>query len=211
MRKWLDWILLVVAILLAVSANLPEGMAAQWGIDRKLVIGMLFVLILFGLLRYATVALVVAVVVLSIGANLPAEVGALLGIDTNILLVALSTLAAVALVNKFTNFLPIGLGSEIDIQRRKTEAMLGAIYDANAQEVDNLLRKGVSANVRSTTNRTPLMLATALGSRSIVRLLLRYGADVHAKDNNGLTPLAIAKRRQHREIADDLVKAGALE
>jgi hypothetical protein len=209
--RWLEWALLLVSIILAIAANFPEQVAQQWGIDQRYVVGLLSILLLFGLLKYATFALILTTVVLCIGANLPHELAARIGVNSDVLLVALVGVVVVGLIGRFTNWLPSGIVSDTDIRRRNVEALLGAIYNINTQEVDALLRSGVSVNVRSVTNRTPLMLATALGSRTMVRLLLRYGADVSAKDEEGITALAIASRRGLQDIVDDLVHAGAME
>lgn len=209
--RWLEWGLLAVSIALAIAANFPHQLADQWGIDQRYVIGLLSLLLLFGLLKYATFALILTTVVLCIGANLPRELAVRVGVSPDIFLVALVAVVVIGLVGRFTDWLPTGIVSDADLKRRNVEALLGAIYNVNTQEVDALLRSGVSANVRSVTNRTPLMLATALGSRTMVRLLLRYGADVRTKDDEGNTALAIAHRRDLPDIVEDLVQAGAME
>ncbi|MBS1270075.1 MAG: hypothetical protein MAG794_01028 [Gammaproteobacteria bacterium] len=209
--RWIEWLLLVVAVALSAAAGLPESVIAGWGIDQGFVVGMLIILILIGLVRYGTLALVLTVVVLAFGANLPAGVADRMGIAPEAMLMALIAVVGLSAINEFTNWLPKGLTSEVGAQRRQTEALLGAIYNMNVHEVDLLLREGVRANVRSKTNRTPLMIAVALGSRPIVRLLMRYNADVHAKDDEGETALTIAKRRGLTEVAEDLVRAGAMQ
>ncbi len=211
MARWLEWVLLILAVTLAVAANLPEASMAGWPVQQRHLIALLSVVLLVGLLKYETLALVLTVSVLAVAANLPAAVAAELGVEPAATLVALILVVAVAVLNRFLGLLPTGLGMGTWQQRRATEALLGAIYNQNIQEVDRLLRNGVSANVRSVTYRTPLMLAAARGQLAMVRLLLRHGADVNAKDKEGNTALSIARRRGVPEVYDALIEAGAME
>lgn len=211
MARWLEWILLLTAVTLAVAANLPASATEGWPIQQRHVIALLSVLLLFGLLKYETFALVLTVTILAVAANLPAEVATRIGLEPAATLIALFFVVGVALLNRVFGILPTGVGADTWQRRRATEALLGAIYNLNLQEADRLLRSGVSANARSVTHRTPLMLATAMGQLTMVRLLLRYGADVNAKDKEGNTALSIARRRGLPEIYDALIEAGALE
>ena len=62
-----------------------------------------------------------------------------------------------------------------------------------------------------TTDRTPLMIAVAVGSVPIARRLLEAGADVNAHDGPriGDTALHLAAASGTLEMAELLVKAGA--
>lgn len=211
-KRWFEWMLLVVAVLLAAAANLPESVVGPEWEGQKFVVWALFLILLFALIKYVKFALVTTVFVLSIGANLPENLARNLGISDTVLLVTLGTLVVLWGLNARFHFLPSGVSSlGHSVQTGGTGALMGAIYSGNTQEVNRLLRSGISPNVRTKTNRTPLMLAVAIGYSDIVRLLLHSGADVGVRDQNGETALSVARRRGATDLVDELIRAGALE
>lgn len=48
-----------------------------------------------------------------------------------------------------------------------------------------LLEKGADANLKMSDNETPLHIASRLGFKAIVKLLIVKGAQVDAKDDHG--------------------------
>jgi ankyrin repeat protein len=71
-----------------------------------------------------------------------------------------------------------------------------------------LVAAGASVNTRAHDGNTPLHMASVLGSAQI---LVSHGADVNAKNKTGKTPLDLAVTEGHEEIADLLVRHGAVE
>jgi len=70
--------------------------------------------------------------------------------------------------------------------------------------VSDLLRARKNVlNLRDSDGRTPLFVASALGNKDVVRVLLAYGADVSVEANNGLTSLAVAKDRGVRQLQEE--------
>ncbi len=57
---------------------------------------------------------------------------------------------------------------------------------------------------------TPLILASLLGHRDIVKYLVQQGADINAQTKRGYTALDLSSRRQHGDIENYLIKQGAL-
>jgi ankyrin repeat protein len=56
---------------------------------------------------------------------------------------------------------------------------------------------------------SPLHAAAEEGHAEVVAFLLANGAEIEAKERNGYTPLTQAGWREHWNVADLLMKAGA--
>ena len=69
---------------------------------------------------------------------------------------------------------------------------LAAQDDKMLDVVDLLIRKGVSPNAKTATNRTPLHFAAGAGSAVNARILLSKGAIVSSRDSNGDSPIHLA-------------------
>jgi ankyrin repeat protein len=104
----------------------------------------------------------------------------------------------------------------------KAQAGAGA---GHLEVVCALLEAGADPNARANPTggdnggRTALMIAAEKGQVEIARALLLAGASIHVKDTpslweretgpGGLTPLAYAVQREHAEVVDLLLDAGA--
>ena len=66
-----DYLLLGIVSLMSVAANLPEELLGMSGIDRKLLLVGLLLVVTIALVRYSKLALILAVAILAFGANLP--------------------------------------------------------------------------------------------------------------------------------------------
>lgn len=65
--------------------------------------------------------------------------------------------------------------------------------DSNSFHVaKELLKYGANINSTSSSNRTPLYIATLKGHLKLVNLLCLRNADVNIADNEGNTPLHLA-------------------
>ncbi|MEM8993300.1 MAG: ankyrin repeat domain-containing protein [Acidobacteriota bacterium] len=73
-----------------------------------------------------------------------------------------------------------------------------------------LLGAGADLEAPDSYGATPLMVAVGHGADALVGWLLERGADLHAEDEHGDTPLREAVERGHVEIAERLLRAGAL-
>jgi ankyrin repeat protein len=87
----------------------------------------------------------------------------------------------------------------------------GPQYGAGGQHLDVakvLLAKGADVNAKAEGGYTPLHVASGLGQKEIVQLLLRSGANPNALDTRG-TPLHAAVLQGQKDIVLLLLNAGA--
>ncbi len=95
--------------------------------------------------------------------------------------------------------------SESDIDR----ALLEAIEKNNIHCVKYAILNGAdvngdqnSLNIFELSNHTPLMAASYMGNKNIVKLLLAKGADKSLRDNNGWSALQYAQYAGHKNIVE---------
>lgn len=209
-RKWLrDWGLVGVVTLMALGANMPEGFAREWGIDRKYLLGGLITLVGIALVRYLKFTLILVVAILTIGANLPEDMAEGLGVNRDIMLFALVSMVVISLVSRVFK-MPTGL----DVAPRKRVqhgaiALFHAVTRGHVSVAQQLLKAGVNVNIRTRDGVTPLMTAAAKGYSDLVQVLLDGGADVHVVDATGNTALKIALDHGYTRAAELLREAGA--
>jgi hypothetical protein len=212
-RRWMEVFPVLLAVVLAVLPNLDINITRSLGISREILLWPLLAVVLFVLFRYTRFTTLLSIIVLGIGVNLPHQLGLQLGVSPTMLQVALGLMVAAWLLNALFQFVPAQVSADMlkQVRIHESSAIMGAIYNGNIAEVDRLLKSGVSANVRNVKERTPLMLAVALGYQDIARLLMKYGADVTVRDAGGETALSIARRRDQVDMVNLLVALGALE
>lgn len=75
--------------------------------------------------------------------------------------------------------------------------------------IEQLLQKGISANLKATNRYTPLMFAARTGEHETVKLLLKSGAKVNLKSKEKETALMMAAENGYSDIAQTLIDAGA--
>ncbi len=206
-----DWLLVTLVALLAVGANLPEGLSDYVLVDRRYFIFGLIAVVGVALVRYLKFALLLVVVFLAIGANLPAEIADEFGVDQQIMLLALVAMIVVSLSNKLWK-LPTGLNkSGRSPSVHGAAALFTAVLKGRITVVQTLLKQGVNVNARTVSGKTPLMAAAYKGYGDIVQLLLDHGADVSVRDARGDTALKIAQRGGFTRAAEVLKAGGATE
>jgi ankyrin repeat protein len=88
-------------------------------------------------------------------------------------------------------------------------ALLCAVKRGNGDIVKMLLEKGANANTMSSTNVSPLILASSDGSVGIVKLLISHGANIETKDSGGNTALMKAAANGHADVVQFLLQQGA--
>ena len=103
------------------------------------------------------------------------------------------------------------------VDRTGKSAMFYAAGRGFAGIVETLHGLGIDVNQVLGNDLTALMWAAGYSSDvpasdglATVVLLLDLGAEVGARDNRGRTALMIAAERDHAEVVDALVKAGAM-
>lgn len=91
-----------------------------------------------------------------------------------------------------------------------------AISVDDTDELRNLLKGGMKPDITDENGYTPLMIASQMGKKEMVKILIEHGADVnmpHIMDDNptGFNALKLAKDMGHTEIVAILKAAGAKE
>lgn len=202
-----DVLLLIVVVLLSIAANLSEEYAF---VDRRVLIGILVVIVCVSLVRYVRAILVVITAVLVIGANLPREWAQEFGVNRIVLLATLCAMVAVAVFNHYMKKVPTGEESE---HRAKSmygaRTLFNAVMEGRIKSVQGLIHSGVNVNVRTLSGKTPLMAASSRGYADIVQLLLNAGARTNETDAEGNTALSIARHNGYSTIVAYLKMAGA--
>ena len=173
--------------LMSIGANLPAGMAARFGIDRRFLLGGLVALV-----RYLKFTLVLVVAILAVGANLPSDIAREFGVDRDIMMFALIAMVVVSLASRFFK-IPTGVEKKPkSSSRHGAVALFNAVAKGQMSVAQSLLKTGVNVNVRTIDGTTPLMAAAKKGYSDLAKILMDNGADVHARDSKGNTALSIA-------------------
>ena len=209
------WLLLIVS-LMALGANLPDGMIGSL-IDRNLLLIALTVTVFVSLFRYLKLMLFLTVSVLAIGANLPDQLAYQLGISRTAMIVASGVLVAMSLMYKLyyqrkqesetaeeyefesTMEVPVA-GSHLRDTIDSRFSILSAINTGDFATLHQLLVSDVEVNF-SQEGHIPLFLAIEKGNVDIVLLLLIHGAKLRIKNQHGLTPTDFALKLRFARIA----------
>jgi len=202
------WLVLLVT-LMALAANLPEGFAEAYSIERKYLLMALTAIIAVSILRYVRFTLVLTTLILTIGANLPTDLATSFNIEPSIMMFTLMAMVAIAMVNRFLKVMP---------QQPDKAALRGSVYGAralvkaiangNVGHVQRLIESGVNVNVTTVTGKTPLMLAAFTGYPDIVHALIKGGANIYARDREGNTAINIAERKGFNRVKELLLTHG---
>lgn len=203
-----DLWLLVLVVLMALAANLPEQFTASYSIEKKYLLMALTGIVAVSIMRYVRFMLLLMTVVLAVGANLPAELAARFNIDSSIMFFTLLVMVMVAAVNRFLNVIPDKTPTRLQSSVHGARALIKAISSGNVQNVQRLIQSGVNVNVATLSGKTPLMLAAFTGYADIVQLLISAGANIHARDREGNTAINIADRKGFSRIKTLLLTQG---
>ena len=87
--------------------------------------------------------------------------------------------------------------------------LLRAVASGDKAKTGLVLRAGISANAKDEQGQSALIMAAALPSADIARLLLTHGADVNSRSNNGTTPLMAAIMAGQKDTAGLFLRNGA--
>lgn len=98
-----------------------------------------------------------------------------------------------------------------DLQSKEQveSALILSVWNNKTGDIRGLLGKGADINTVNHFGQTPLMIASMLGNREIVQLMLDYDADLNFYDNKGLTALMLASRNGQSDIVELLLNVGA--
>lgn len=105
----------------------------------------------------------------------------------------------------------LGAGADVNAQSGSGSPLMLAAARANAPMLRLLLGVGADVGEASRKGLTPLFLAVAVGgSAECVQLLVDAGADPNARALGAFTPLHVAAESGKADIAEVLLKVGAL-
>lgn len=172
-----EWTLLGLVGLMALIANLPLHLLEGVGLDQRLLMAVLGLMVVFALFLYVRLFFFLLYALLAVGANLPAQWADSLGINQTPLLVALIAMVALSLLNYGARMLPTGL--EAKKPRQNTEAtkvLVEAIERRNLPYVKTLLTMDFDLDAPDEAGVTPLMCAARRGEFKIVQMLIKGGA-----------------------------------
>lgn len=83
--------------------------------------------------------------------------------------------------------------------------MITALLSGKVEDLESALNNGADVNKPTSKYVTPLHVAAAKGSLSLVQVLLKRHADVEALDNDGYTPLMVASLRGYIDVVEKLI------
>jgi len=202
-----DYILVAIVTIMSIGANLPDQFVVLSGINRKLLVIGLLLVVTIALVRYSKFALVLAVVILAAGANLPQEVASTLNIEPKILMIALAMIILFSLANRFIK-LPSGLDQEQGFaSEHGARALFRAIANHRIRVVRAILESGTNVDARSRQGYTALMIAASHGYDEIIRMLLSKNADLTIIEGQGRNALQIARESGHKGCVKLLLEA----
>ncbi len=96
------------------------------------------------------------------------------------------------------------------LARDAREDLWAAARKGDARAVEALLTQGVDVNAKTDYGATALHFAADKGHVAVVKVLLRHKANVNVKDTfYTATPMTWAVYRQHWDVIDVLIEAGA--
>lgn len=97
----------------------------------------------------------------------------------------------------------------IQPNQQDVESIFSFTRHGRIQEVDNLLKKGVSVDVRDDNGNSILAIACQNGNKRLAKLALRRGADINASNFLGNTPLHFCYKYKKVELGQYLISKGA--
>lgn len=103
-------------------------------------------------------------------------------------------------------------GADIEVRNKGgLTALHAASYAGNLDVVKLLVAKGAAVNdAKNFYKMSPLHAAAEEGHADVVAFLLANKADIEAAERNGYTPLTQAGWRGYWDVAELLMKAGAI-
>lgn len=106
----------------------------------------------------------------------------------------------------FFSLMPIFAAED---EKKPADSIHQAVVVGDANQVQQLLSKGVDINSRNRMGWSLLQTAIQNRQQAIIELLIAKGADVNAKDNNAQTPLHVAVSTEQKDVVELLISKGA--
>jgi hypothetical protein len=206
-----DYLLLAIVTVMSLAANLPQDIVGMSGLDSRLLVVGLMIVLALALVRYAKVAMVLSVVILAFGANLPEALSTAMKIEPGYFMGALIIIVLLSVANRYLK-LPSGIDKPQGFDNHESaQALFGAVINGRLQEVSQLIESGLNIDSRSRHGYTPLMIAAARGHGEILDQLLNNGAELTLVDPHGRNALQIAREAKAQHCTDSLLAASQVE
>ena len=206
-----DYLLLGTVTVMSLAANLPQETIGISGLNRRLLVICLLIVLAIALVRYSKVAMVLSVVILAFGANLPQTLATEMNIESGYFMGALLIIVLLSLANRFLK-LPTGLDKPQGFDDHEGgQALFSAVLNGRLQEVSELIETGLNIDARSRHGYTALMIAAAKGHGEIIDQLLNNGAKLTLVDSTGRNALQIAREAKSQHCIDSLLEASKIE
>ena len=93
--------------------------------------------------------------------------------------------------------------------RKQIKALHYAAQKGDADDVKELIQKGVDVNAVNEHKWTALRIALWMGNVDVAKVLIRNGADVNAVTKDKWTALLIAAKAGYADVMKELVQNGA--
>lgn len=218
-QQYREWTLLGLVGTMALVANLPRQVLDNIGIEPRLMMGVLGLMVVLALFLYVRFFFFLLYALLAVGANVPEKWAAGLGISQTPLLAALIIMVTMSLLNYRVKMLPSGL--EPKKRKQNPEAMqvlLSAIERGNVSYIRTVLSMDFDLDILDEQGMSPLMRAARRGDLGIVEMLVKGGASASftapagkAADiamKSGFPAVSEYLRKQEESEATNVVPSG---
>jgi hypothetical protein len=205
-----EWLLITSVFVLSVAANLPAELQAMVPVTPAAVQILLFVLLVFALVRYVPLPIIIAFSMLLVGSGAPwilddhFKVGYWVFLVTIVFMLLLSL--GYRTLNTKDEETPSHGGASQNVQ-----ALFTVVGRGNLAWTYRLIAMGADVNVRNEAGQTPLMFATEKGYADMVQVLIQNGANTKLVNNQGDSALTIALLKGYTRIAESLELAEAAQ
>ena len=98
---------------------------------------------------------------------------------------------------------------EVELEKRRADAVLTACNLGIVEELERLLAEGATFSCRDKTGATPLFFAAARGHADVIDLLCAHGVDPNDDDSLGRTPLHAAAAHDRADAVRALMRRDA--
>jgi hypothetical protein len=199
----IDWLIIVLVFGLSVAANLPGDLHTVFPLAPIVLQLLLLLLLVFALVRYATLSMVIAINILFVGSGVSALLAEHFQVDHRGLLTLAGLMLVLALGRHILKLADMDATPD-SAAAQSVQTLFRAVEQGNLAWTHRLLAMGADINVRDEAGRTPLMYAAAKGYDDMVQVLIQNGADPGLQNNRGESAMTIALMKGYKRIAESL-------
>jgi hypothetical protein len=183
-------VLLAIAILLSVTANLPESLIGQY-INKDILLSVLAGVIIIALFRYLRWMFFLTVTVLALGANLPEQIASVVKVDSIVMVATLIVLVLVSLLNHVFKLLPTDEKTNRTDSSQSRVAVLEAVKAGNLSKLKHLFQMNIAIDFIQ-DGTSPAHIIAEQGNNEMMQAMIEYGVNLNVINKEGLTPMEVA-------------------